>query len=76
MHPDAFWYYGLKGEDPIKKALAECIRQLGEGTAAGVPRSGSGGEQGFCRPGVREPEEADAEQVQSDTELAGVGHDL
>lgn len=78
LHPDAFWCHGLKGEDPIKKALAECIRQLGEGTAAGVPRGGggSGGEHDCWRPGVREPEEADAEQVQPDTELTGVGHGL
>ncbi|KAF8716800.1 hypothetical protein HU200_025894 [Digitaria exilis] len=25
LRPDAFWCYGHKGEDPIKKALAECI---------------------------------------------------
>jgi len=78
LHPDAVWCRGLKGEDPIKKALAECTRQLRERTAAGVPRTGRGGEQVSWRPGVREPEEADAEQVQPDTELAGlgVGHGL
>ena len=76
LHPDVVWCRGLKGEDPIKKALAECTRQLGESTATGVPLSGGRGEQDSWRPGVREPEEADAEQVQPDTELAGVGHDL
>ncbi|CAO1946354.1 unnamed protein product, partial [Urochloa humidicola] len=75
LHPDAFCCYdGLKREDPIEKALAvaECIRQLGESTSAGVTRDsggGGGGKQDSWRSGVRQPEEADAEQVQPDTKL-------
>lgn len=78
--PGTFCRCGLQGEDAVEKALAEPRRsstrqlRLGEGATRGGPGSGQAGSHGSRRRrGVREPEEADAEQVQPDTKLAGVG---